>query len=183
MARVMLSSEEVGPGVLPPCCLVCGAKAEGAARASMRSVPVWCYFLLFLGFLPFAIAYVLSRQEITVSAPVCSRHRSHFLWRQWLLPAGILAALLTLVSPVVIQPDARPFPPTWALIGTVALLAGTIIAVIWLRQTGVRVASMSRDAVELDGVSPDFVSALELGRADYKRRMHEWLERHDRAPS
>lgn len=180
MARVTLSSEEVAPGVLPPCCMVCGAPAGSSVRAPLSWVPGWSYLALLCGFWPFVIVYLIVRRAMTLNAPVCPRHRNHFLLRRWFLPAGVLATLAWLVSPLAVQPDANPFPPTWAWGGAAVVFAGTIVATVWLRLTGVRVLVITRDEITLAGVAPAFLAALEAGRADYKERTQAWLSRRDR---
>ena len=178
MARVTLSSEDVAPGVLPSSCLVCGAAAGTAVRPTLSWVPGWAYLTLICGFWPFVIVYLIVRRAMTVNALVCRRHRNHFRWRQWLLPAGLLATLAVLFAPMFIEPDARDLP-SWSLIGAAALFAGTIVAAVWLRLTGVRALVVTRDEITLTGVAPGFVSAVEVGRAEYEERRQAWVARRD----
>lgn len=179
MARVTLWSEEVAPCVLPPCCIVCGVPAETTVRANLAWVPAWSYLTLFCGFWPFVFVYLIVRRTMTVPAPVCHSHRNHFRWRQWFLPAGLLATLATMLAPVVITPD-EPALPTWAFVGAAALFGGTIVVAVWLRVTGVRPLVITRDEITLTGVSPEFATGVETGRADHNRRTEAWFARRDR---
>jgi hypothetical protein len=179
MPRITLSADEVAPGVLPPVCMACGAPAAVRVPVGFSWVPAWSYLLLVAGIWPWVLFYLLLRRAMAIDAPVCGRHRRHWVWRKMLLPAGLLVSLCILVAPAAADPNA-PLP-MWAFVGSSATFAATLGAAVWLRQAGVRAVTITREVVTLAGVAPEFVAAVEAGRADYTRREREWLERYDRA--
>lgn len=179
MPAVVLSADEVGPGILPPICMVCGGSAEGTRPVGFSWVPAWTYFLLLAGFWPFALVYLLARRQMTVSAPVCHRHRRYWLVRRLVLPVGLVVTLAVMFAPVLVEPPVARYP-TWAWAGAAAVFVTTVVAAVWLRLTGARVVAMSRDRVAVAGVAPEFVAAVGAGRADFERREREWLERYER---
>lgn len=180
MPSITLSTDEVAPGVLPPVCPVCGVPAATRSPVTFSWVPAWSYVLLLAGIWPWILVYLIVRREMTVDLAVCERDRYHWVWRKWLLPAGLLLTALILIAPAVLDLDSASSFPTWALVVPSTTFLTTLAAAVRLRLNGVRAVAVTREAVTLAGVAPEFVAAVEAGRADYARQMAEWVGRHDR---
>lgn len=176
MAQITLTAEETGAEVLPPVCVVCGTPAAGWVRVNFSWVPGWSYVFLLLGLCPWVVIYLVLRRSMEVEAHVCGRHRHHWLRRKLVLVTGLLLSLGMLVVTSEADPNG---PPTWAVLTTAGLFLATIVAACWMYWNGVRATAVGRESVTLAGVAPEFVAAIESGRAEYARQRRQWLIRHD----
>src|SRR3954447_19514028 len=93
MATVRLTWHEVSEGLLPPVCMKCGAPSTGHAKKTFSWHPPWVIVLILGGLLPWAIVAAILTKRMTVRAPMCPAHRSHWLGRAWFVWGGFIALL------------------------------------------------------------------------------------------
>ena len=183
MSLVTLLANEVGKGVLPPICLVCGASAPKSKRIGFTWAPVWTNLMLplglitCLGILPWLIFRLLRHRAMIVHTPLCDRHQLYWLKRSMVLPVGIFGTLAALIFVMFGLSEGRG-PPTWALFIPFALLIGCCLASIALLFRGTRVVQITTEEITFEDVDPRFASAVESGRREYEQKTQEWLERH-----
>src|SRR5688572_20737185 len=96
MATVELygKHEHVIHGV-PSVCACCGKPSTHSKEREFVWFPAWTYLLMFLGGLPFALVVACTRRTMTVSIPLCDKHRYPWLPKQLL---GVFMLLFLFVG-------------------------------------------------------------------------------------
>lgn len=116
-----MRAEELQPGRLPPVCVKRGVIATDWQGMRFTTTPRWLALLLLAGFVPFLIAYVMTRLRVAGSLPMSAEALQAFrqLRRRTLALSGL--GLVLLVAALLVLPVAIPQSQTATL--AIALLA------------------------------------------------------------
>ena len=192
MATVRLERDEVDNDSLPDVCMVCGAEATLRKRKSFSWHPPWVILLILISLWPYIIVALILTKRMTVRAPLCEQHKNHWAWRTAFILGGFLVFLLLgVVSVMVLSNQANQGGADEAIGGL--LCFGTVISgLVWLiaaaiiHSLGIRPTEITDRTITLVHVSPAFVEALEMVRAEQEdKRQRLWQDRRpmDRAGS
>jgi hypothetical protein len=177
MAAVTLDRREVEYEQLPPVCLCCGAPSAEYRSKNFSWHPPWIIVLIVLGLLPFAIVALVLTKRMTVSAPLCARHKGHWTVRGFTILGGFLALLvLGVVATLVLsQNEDHGNDPIagFLCLGTLGLGVVWLILALILQNTGIRPNEITDTTITLVNVSPEFIRALEEQRDEDERRYRE----------
>jgi hypothetical protein len=189
MAQVRLQWFEVKRERLPPACMVCGGPAATYKCKRFAWHPPWVYALILVGLIPFAIVALCLTKRMTVWAPLCQEHRSHWLWRMWVVLGGFLGVVAVgmLAFILIAATDQRgragrtsDLLAGLACIGTLFLLVVRLAVTISVQLTAIRPTEITDRRITLTGVSEAFLDALD--RQDEMRearRREPWRSRDD----
>jgi hypothetical protein len=142
-----------------------------------------------LGHLIDLIIVLAERKRFQVPMPLCSKHRRQQRWRFCLMSVGIVAfVVLTCFGVIALTHAERQSDlydqGVWAL-GCAAVLALVLLCLgVMIHTTMVQVIKITKSHITLSGVSPEFISAVHLQRANYpqglRRKIAEtlWGESH-----
>src|SRR5437762_8797314 len=78
MAQVTLRDPEWPGYELPPVCMRCGAEATVCKAKRFTWYPPWVNLLILAGLIPYAVVVAILTKRLTVSVPLCGRHRFHW---------------------------------------------------------------------------------------------------------
>jgi hypothetical protein len=96
---------------------------------------------------------------VTIYAPFCRRHRSHWSFRIRFQIWGFLGTLLVTLFLLTTWPVV--FPNTeWPALALVAPFLPYAVGFIYLRATKIRVVGITEDGIVVRGVHPTFAEAL-----------------------
>jgi hypothetical protein len=160
MAQVRLGKDEVQSEQLPPTCMHCGAPATVYKSRTFSWSPPWAY--------PPIVALMLTKY-VRVSAPLCDRHKYHWLGRLLLVVLSLLGIVgLGVVGGAVglmLEMDAGPESGGSAVFGGVmvvcaVLLVAWVVMLIVLSLTSIRAKEITADTITLTGVHDAFVKAV-----------------------
>jgi hypothetical protein len=185
MALIRLTRDEVGKGVLPPICLVCGAQAPVSKLIRFTWAPLWTHLMLPLGLMTclgiwlWVIFRVMKHRAMTVYTPLCEKHKHYWLKRRMVIPVGVFGTLAALVFVMFGLSDGQG-PPTVALLLPFGLLLISTLVSVALLFRGTRVLGITGEEITFDGVDPRFVAAVETGRQEYEQELKDWVERKNR---
>ena len=167
MAAVTVFVDDAIRGDLPLVCAKTGAPADLLVRVHQPvggAVPVWAWFLLFLGPLgvfALLLAAVLApgAEYLTVRIPeseaAFQRGRQLQRWRLVALGAGVVLPFLGVFG-------VGMFPALWLVLCVASFLAaGALTWMLWRQSIGVSI-DVTRRWVTLANVHPAFVRAVEL---------------------
>lgn len=105
-----------------------------------------------------------SRGELVeYRAPVCRRHRNHWLWRQLGIPLSMLAVPLTGVALVALAP--RDYMG-WACVASCIVACGWVVFGMYMSESMIQPLEIRAEALTLKGVSEKFVQAMEQRRRE-----------------
>jgi hypothetical protein len=179
MATIHLSGSELDE--LPAVCMRCGAPATVTRDKTFSWHPPWVILLAFIGLLPFVIVALLLTQRVTVTAPLCARHRNHWLSRA-LIGWGGFALLVLLAGGGLFLLRNHPDLTIGDLelggllcVGSVVGVPVLLIIAVILRYTSIYTSGISGSRITLRGVAEEFAEAL---RAE--RQIADRSERHAR---
>lgn len=185
MATAHLGRYEVERDRLPAVCMRCGEPATVRKRKGFAWHPPWVIVLIFVAVLVYIIVAAILTKRMTVQAPLCDKHRNHWLGRAliiWLSLAGLLALGFGGFMLAAALEDERGgqselFP--FVCIGS--LVAGLVwlIVLAVLQTTAIRPTEITDRSITLTGVSPLFVEAVDKER----ERLEADLEDYDRPRS
>ncbi len=157
----------------------CGAEADDCSEhtfywqpASADASQLMAAVLYLVGFV--VIRFGAGLKKMTVTVPLCDRHKNHFLWPALLQYGGLLVFLLLCVLyvlAVINGPDSfdemRGVRKDGAKI--LSMIAGSICfawPVIWLAalgivgRRGIRATEITDRSITLTNVSPDFADKV-----------------------
>jgi tRNA A-37 threonylcarbamoyl transferase component Bud32 len=169
---VTMSRERAEVGPLPDLCMVCGKPTRGRiAKKFSRHHPEWVGILivvLFVLFFPAGIlAAVMLNQEVRMSCPVCSDHRTHWSRLVWFASLGwlLIAAGAGVGLGIVFAADLSG---GWAVaLGVGGGLIGValyVIPLVYIATTRVAVESITKDSIKFKRVSSEFARAVTARR-------------------
>jgi hypothetical protein len=143
----------------------CGAPAVLRKNKTFSWFPPWIWLLFFFcGLLPFAIVAIIMTKRRTVSVPLCAEHKSHWLWRQLVVVAGLLILAVGFVTWIaaIDEPGGRNDSLTGLVCaGLFVLLVIWLITAIVLQSTSIRPKEITDRDITLLGVSDSFIQAYE----------------------
>lgn len=168
MAIVRLGRYEVEKSQLPPVCMRCGAPAALVKNKNFRWYPSWVNVLILVGLLPYIIVAAILTKRMTVRAPLCAAHSSHWLANDILIPCGLAAVFIVPCSGgffinAVGGPRAGNSVGPFILLGLVGGLVVWIIAAVVVSARTIRPQEITDRSITLTGVSPAFAAAVEKG--------------------
>jgi hypothetical protein len=130
MALVTLDRREAEPERLPPVCTCCGAPSAEYRSKNFSWHPPWIGVLILAGLLPYALVALILTKRMTVSAPLCERHRGHWTVRTVVTLGGFLAlVLLGFVAAMVLGDHEGPGGDP---VGGFLCLGTLGLGVVWL---------------------------------------------------
>lgn len=160
-ARVTISRAEARR--LPRVCMVCGTRAEQAIEQRFTN-PRASATSRMMGTADYS-SWPLNQSDpyVNVAVPLCFRHRSYFQWQ--ILFDLMFAVMLLVLGGLFFYPPFKKLAdlPEWPLIvGSVTGLA-VVIGFSWLsqRSRSIRATAIRDDSIDLKGVSPRFIAALQ----------------------
>ena len=168
MATVKLYRGEVKQDRLPKVCMRCGAPADQQKYKRFSWYPGWVNILFLVGLLPWVIVALVLTKRMAVYAPMCSRHRNHWLVRSLIVVGGLVLVLGAAVAAVVLMAsaDRRAGPDSdsiggYACVGTLGALLLLIVVAVIVQTTTIRPSEITDRTITLVGVAPEFKKALE----------------------
>jgi len=152
----------------------CGKPADGHVRQNFAWMPPWVNILIFVGLAPWLVVALILRKTMRVNAPMCSRHRGHWLTRKLFIGLGLLFWIALAVGLIAFG-DRLPKEVVTPLMafGLFGSLFWLITALLLVRGA-IRATEITDDRIELSNVHKEFA--------------HEWrevlrAEREERRPS
>jgi len=157
MASVRLGRYELEEYDLPRVCMRCGARADTFKRKKFQWSPPWAF--LALG----AFGAALFSKSVTMSVPLCEKHKWHWGGRMAFFAGGffVLLALFGVGTPVVAKNDHLA---GFVFLPILVLLLAWLITSAILFSTQIRPREITDKSVTLTGVSEEFVEALDEER-------------------
>jgi hypothetical protein len=135
------------------------------------------------GLLAILVLYLIIRKTARIQAPLCDRHRSHWLARQIVAGVATFLALAIGVFAMVAfiaMDTARPRPNYadavmgLSCVGGIAVFIAWVIAIMISQNTAIRPDEITRTHILLNGVSEDFVNAVEEVEIERRVRLRQW---------
>jgi hypothetical protein len=172
MAQIRLGRYEAEGG-LPRVCMRCGAPATLFKTKNFSWYPSWVYILLLAGLLPFVIVALIMQKRMRVPAPLCDRHKYHWVWPT---VAAVVALLLLLgmlfggmalggaLEGAVDKDLQGTLMAVWFL-GVFGLFLACLVAACVIQARAIRPVEITDRSITLTNVAPAFVDAVEE-RAD-----------------
>jgi hypothetical protein len=175
MGRIRLRESEVRASRLPEVCMACGEPSDTHVKKNFSWFPPWVGITILAGLLPYMILAAVLTKRMSVSVPVCDRHRGHFwkrtllIWMSlalWLVGSGLIFVLTMALLPPKEQDGAFGLS-CFAFIG--GLIAA--IVVIWFAQnSGIRPKEITDRDITLIGVDDRFIDAVEDEREQRRQK-------------
>jgi hypothetical protein len=187
MAQIRLRRYEVEEGGLPRACMRCGAPATLFKTKNFSWYPSWVYILLLAGLLPFLIVALIMQKRMRVSAPLCDRHKHHWVWPTAFAVAALLlllgmlfggAALGGVLEGGVDRDVQDTLMAVWFL-GGFGLFLACLVAACVVQARAIRPVEITDRSITLTNVAPAFVHAVEQG-ADEEDDEYDEDEGYDR---
>jgi len=167
MTVLRLGRYEVETYGLPPVCMVCGGPAtvSRATRFSWHPPALYAVILFGLpGLILFLILVVVFRKRMSVTVPLCKRHRGYWLHRNLMTYGGMLATFVmtcgALVLLLIIRGTFRNSAGDFCCVSNFAILAAFCAAIGALEKRGMHVTEITARSITFVGVSPDFTDAV-----------------------
>ena len=171
MATIRLTRREVEDELLPELCLKCGSTTTTHKSKTFSWHPPWIGVLILACLLPYAIVAAIMTKRMTVVAPLCDQHRSHWLWRTLFLFLGLVFfVILAFVGILLLSLNNQPGAQQSDLAGLVcgaSALSGLIwlIAAAIIQSIAIKPSEITDRSITLTNVSPKFKDALDDDRA------------------
>jgi hypothetical protein len=182
MAHIRLHVQQAD-GHLPMICMRCGAPATGVKSKKMAWYPRAIVLLVLLslpGVVLLVILGLILTRRARLQAPFCDRHQGHWLIRttiMWTATAvliavgiGVIALMVSVTGRRELEDAVFPF----ACFGSVALMIGWLILLAVLAHTAIRPDEITRTHMLLNGVSEEFVQAVEEAEIERRVRLRQW---------
>jgi hypothetical protein len=163
MADIRLGRYEVEHYDPPSVCIRCGAPSVVCKDHRFQWSPPWVYILLLLGVLPYAIAASATMKRMTVSVPLCDRHKWHWGGRTAVVLLGLLAFILFMIAAIAFGAELDLHPGV-VFVPVIVLFFAWIISAVFLATTTIRPREITDKSITLSGVSPDYIAALNEAR-------------------
>lgn len=162
MARLELCRDELEEG-LPAVCMRCGAPATVYVRKRFHWGPNWLYWVPE----PFFLLLPFAARTLKIETPFCPRHRRHWFWRNVVhYGFGVILFAVWITALLLSPRQGQPRNDVAA-----GLLAAAFIGlVIWvfpaaiLYVSGIKTTRITKEAIWLSKLSPEFVDAVISGR-------------------
>jgi hypothetical protein len=176
MASIQLSRYEAEEGDLPDVCMYCGEPATERKRRRFISHPLWVYLLLPWGYVLYAIVAAILTEHIRCYTLFCPRHKNYWLVRNLYVWGSLVLILILLIGGFIlagslssqVSPSTQDILFGSCCIGSVVLLLGWLISIPISQVTAIHPANATEYHLTLKRVSPAFVEAVRLHRAEHK---------------
>ena len=186
MADVWLTDREcTTDGRLPPVCVRCGADADRTVRRTFSWYPTWVNILILAGVIPWLIVMLLMTKRMTVYAPVCDRHRNHWLTRGILANGAAVLGFVALIGLMVlgfVLADRNnlnnPDYGLYGLIAGVVVFVVLIVVAVVVSKGTIRADEITDEEIKLAGVAGEFIDAVEDER-EARRKARKQRRRRD----
>ncbi len=184
MALLTLTKADGYGKHLPDACVRCGYPAAILKIQTMSSVPSWAIILiLFGGPLCWVLGVLLDKRK-TVWLPLCEYHVYHWYWRKVTLAiTGAIPVILGFIFCAGVEfKEWEPLAMLSLLCCYLSIPAWIILAIV-LRLTSIRASKITKAAITLRGIAPEFIEALEGQHqrpfADVDQLVRErWRDKH-----
>jgi len=103
------------------------------------------------------------RDKLVLKAPLCARHRNHWVWHSVLIFGGVAVWFAFALVSFWLGPTLEWDKQTTAVVIVVAFVLWAVAAVV-VHETSINQKGVTPDGVTLNGVSARFVQALERHR-------------------
>ncbi|MBX9626845.1 MAG: hypothetical protein K2X82_23800 [Gemmataceae bacterium] len=161
MATIRVYRDEADGEEFPRLCVRCGADAEFDSRQKFSWHPPWVIVLIFVALLVYLIVALVLTKKMTVTLPVCRRHRNHWLSRKLFVGLGLLFWVVYVIAAAVFA-DQLPKDATPVLIGVGIFGAlGWLITAVILQNASVKPKEITDRYIELTGVDRGFADVWE----------------------
>ncbi|WP_020471259.1 hypothetical protein [Zavarzinella formosa] len=181
MANVTLTARECRKKLLPSVCMRCGKPAVTTVEKTFLYYPSWLFFLSFWSVWGALVDAVTLSGAMTLDAPVCRRHRTHWATRTRVVAISTMTFVFLFVGVIwyLAAPQVKHDPDS-----SVDLCTGTLFAsvawfglVLFFHITVIKAIRITPDLITLTQVHRDFVNALEekRGVAADDKIPEEWI--------
>ncbi|MGL4420466.1 MAG: hypothetical protein ACRCZF_07370 [Gemmataceae bacterium] len=142
---------------LPPVCVCCGATASHERRQEFRLANKLSGAVLAASVLAGGLAW--TEQSITLFLPVCARHQKPgYKSNQTFFRGSLITIILGLAAYAAFQFEGPV--GKYLVIGAIAAGIGTVVAAMNEVDDGLKVRSLTPEAITLTGVHRAFAAAL-----------------------
>lgn len=156
MAKIRVYKDEADGDEFPRMCVKCGADADLDVRQKFSWYPQWVIVIVLASPLIALIVAMILTKRMTVTLPVCHRHRNHWLNRQLFVWLGLLFWVVYLIAAIAVA-DQLPKDTTPVLIGTgIFGFLGWLVAAVVFHNSGVKPREITDKYIELIKVNPAF---------------------------
>ncbi len=163
MADIRLGRYEIEHYDPPPVCMRCGEPSAVCKDHRFQWVPPWSYALLVFGVIPYAIVAAVLMKRMTVSVPLCERHKWHWGGRTAVVLLSLLALLGLLFAGIALGSE-EDLNPAVVFVPFCFLFVVWLVAAVVLGVTTIRPREITDKSITLRGVSPEFIDALNEAR-------------------
>lgn len=179
MATIRVYRDESGGDEFPRLCVRCGADAESDSRQKFSWHPPWVILLILVALLVYLIVAVILTKKMTVTLPVCRRHRNHWLSRKLFVGLGLLFWVVYVIAAAVFA-DQLPKEAVPVLIG-VGIFGGLgwLIAAVIFQNSAVKPKEITDRYIELTGVDRGFAERWEEAAPPPKPKRRPARRRYD----
>jgi hypothetical protein len=185
MAKIQITKRWMAANDLPPICMRCGNSATVYKQKQFSWHPSWVIVLILVNIVVYIIVALALTKRLRLDAPLCQRHRNHWLGRGLVTWLSLLALICLIIASAIELPEIIG-PGNLSLIffgGLFAFVAWVIMAVI-LQQTSIRTVMITDEEIALVGVAPEFKEAMldatELSEERLDEARVRWKDRRRR---
>jgi hypothetical protein len=172
MAQIRLDRDEVTKRQMPGICMRCDERASVYKEKKFSWFPPWIGVMLLVAWPVYLILMAVMTKRMTVSVPLCEKHKHHWLVRTVVGLVGLGLLLILLVFNIVITGmvsnagDDDVTGPLLAVlwIGLGILFLAWLITLVAMQNTAIRPNEITDETITLTGVSEAFVDAVEDAR-------------------
>jgi hypothetical protein len=175
MAKVTIDRRDAEDGYLPDVCMVCGDGGTTPRGKQFSWHPPWVYVLFLGGLVPFVIVAVLLSKRMKIDAPLCPRHRGHWMWRGVVVIGGLLLVLLLGFVSVILIAELERNPRFrnlggWVCGGVLLLALVWLVVAVIFQSTAIRPTEITDWDMTLVKVSQEFADAYNEEAAERRER-------------
>jgi hypothetical protein len=182
MAHIRMHVDQAN-GELPMVCMRCGDPASVVKSKKLSWYPRWILVLILLGVPGLVIMVILAlalRKSAWLQAPLCERHQGHWNMRGAVTWIGTILVVLICAGALFafIALERRPRPGSADLspllcIGSLALFVVWLIVLAVMQSTQIRPDEITSTHILLNGVSDEFVQAVEDAEIERRVRLRQ----------
>jgi hypothetical protein len=186
MAHIRLHLQQADGG-LPMVCMRCGEPATVLKSKNMSWYPRWIVVLILLGAPGLIIMLILAlvmRKRARLQAPFCEQHQGHWIIRTVTLlvttvlaiaiGVGAFVAFITLTDRPGRPPQAAEFVAPLLCGGSIVVFIAWLVVIAVVQNTAIRPDEITRTSILLNGVSEEFVNAVEEAEIERRVRLRQW---------
>ncbi len=191
MAHIRLHVQQAD-GHLPMICMRCAAPATVVKAKKLHWFPRWIVYFALIAIPVVLILALVLRKSARVQAPFCNRHRWHWILQGAITWGGTIVLALLACSAFValfVLDEMRPRPrfadtaEPFLCMGSMLAFVAWIIMLAILQSTTIRPDEITRTHILLNGVSEEFVDAVENAEIERRVRLRQWEYEDDADPT